>query len=65
MAYYAYKTVREILPDWVIAEQEDYQGDGNYDGDQWYAARDYIEYLMGCIQVLEPSFDFTKRIIKE
>ena len=43
MAYYAYKTVRDLLPKHIIdAMGEDYEGDGNYDGDQWYAAESYI-----------------------
>lgn len=46
MAYYAYKTVRYLLPEFIIKKQgEDYEGDGNYDGDQWYAAEDYILWL--------------------
>ena len=46
MAYYAYKTVRDLLPEFIIKKQgEDYEGDGNYDGDQWYAAEDYIIWL--------------------
>lgn len=43
MAYYAYKTVRDLLPPHIIeAQGPDYEGDGNYDGDQWYAAEAYI-----------------------
>ena len=46
MAYYAYKTIRDILPKFIIELQgEDYEGNGNYDGDQWYAAEDYINWL--------------------
>jgi len=46
MAYYAYKTVRDLLPKFIIDKQgEDYEGDGDYDGDQWYAAQDYILWL--------------------
>ena len=47
MAYYAYKHVRDLLPKHIIdAQGPDYQGDGNYDGDQWYAAEDYIRELI-------------------
>lgn len=43
MAYYAYKAVRDLLPAHIVKEMgEDYEGDGNYDGDQWYAAEAYI-----------------------
>lgn len=43
MAYYAYKTVRDLLPEHIIKQMgDDYEGDGNYDGDQWYAAEAYI-----------------------
>ena len=38
MAYYNYKRVRDILPDWIISEQgEDYEGSCDYDGDLWVA----------------------------
>lgn len=47
MAYYAYKAVRDLLPEHIIeAQGPDYEGDGNYDGDQWYAAEDYILELI-------------------
>lgn len=63
MAYYAYKNVRDLLPEWIIQEQgSNYQGDANYDGDQWIAASDYIEYLVTKIKELNPEFDFTKRV---
>lgn len=46
MAYYAYKQVRDLLPQHIIdAQGPDYEGDANYDGDQWDAAADYIEEL--------------------
>lgn len=46
MAYYNYKHVRDQLPEWIIkAMGEDYEGDGNYDGDQWLAAEAYIDFL--------------------
>jgi len=63
MAYYAYKNVRDLLPEWIIQEQgSDYQGDANYDGDLWIATSDYIEYLEKKISQLNPGFDFTKRV---
>lgn len=47
MAYYTYKRVRDLLPDHIINNQgPDYEGNGNYDGDQWDAAADYIEELL-------------------
>lgn len=47
MAYYAYKHVRDLLPQHIIDMQgPDYEGNGNYDGDQWYAAEDYILELI-------------------
>ncbi len=49
MAAYAYKYVRDRLPQFIIDKQVDYEGDGNYDGDQWYAAADYIDYLEDAI----------------
>jgi hypothetical protein len=46
MAYYAYKSVRDLLPKHIIdAQGEDYEGNGNYDGDQWYATEAYINEL--------------------
>jgi hypothetical protein len=52
MAYYNYKIVRDQLPSWIIeAQGPDYEGDGNYDGDQWCAAAAYISFLEG--RVLE------------
>ena len=46
MAYYAYKQVRDLLPQHIIdAQGPDYEGDANYDGDQWDAAADYIAEL--------------------
>ena len=54
MAYYAYKTVRDILPEFIILKQGDnYEGDGNYDGDQWYAAEEYILWLQSKIPNLK------------
>jgi hypothetical protein len=46
MAYYAYKAVRDLLPKHIIdAQGVDYEGEANYDGDQWYAAEAYINEL--------------------
>jgi hypothetical protein len=46
MADYAYKTVRDLLPKHIIdAQGADYEGEANYDGDQWYAAEAYINEL--------------------
>ncbi len=47
MAYYAYKNVRDLLPQHIIDKQgPDYEGEANYDGDMWIAAADYIEELV-------------------
>jgi len=63
MSYYNYKYVRDQLPEWIIKEQgEDYEGDANYDGDQWCAASDYIDYLVSKIKELNPEFNFTQRV---
>lgn len=40
MAYYAYKRVRDLLPEYV---KDNIDG---YNGDQWDAAADYIEELV-------------------
>lgn len=45
MGAYAYKYVRDQLPPYLTTETEDYDGDANYDGDQWNAAADYITEL--------------------
>ena len=46
MAYYAYKQVRDLLPQHIIdAQGPDYEGAADYDGDQWVAAADYIVEL--------------------
>lgn len=46
MAYYNYKFVRDQLPQWIIDRQgPNYEGDGNYDGDQWIATSEYIDFL--------------------
>lgn len=45
MAAYAYKYVRDLLPPYFTDEVPGYEGDANYDGDQWSATVDYIEEL--------------------
>ena len=63
MAYYAYKNVRDRLPQFIVDQRgSDYEGDANYDGDLWYATADYIDYLQQKIKELNPSFDFTKKV---
>jgi hypothetical protein len=61
MGSYAYKYVRDELPPYLTSEKEDYEGDANYDGDQWYAAGDYIAELEDLVVRLmngdEPSND--------
>lgn len=53
MAAYAYKYVRDLLPPW-LTEVEGYEGEANYDGDQWYAAADYIQELEKLISKIQP-----------
>ena len=43
MGAYAYKYVRDYLPEFV--KDDDYEGSADYDGDQWYAAEEYIKAL--------------------
>lgn len=54
MAYYAYKEVRDLIPDSFRDEfiekfekenGREYDGDSNYDGDMWLLTAAYIEYL--------------------
>lgn len=45
MAMYAYKFVRDQLPPYLTTDKEGYEGDANYDGDQWDAAAEYIAAL--------------------
>lgn len=61
MAYYAYKEVRDMLPQHIIeAQGPDYEGDPNYDGDMWYATADYISELLGKIVELEQQLKAQK-----
>lgn len=65
MAYYAYKTVRDQLPEWIIeAAGSEYEGDANYDGDQWYAASAYITFLERRINELNGNLIPTESDIK-
>ena len=62
MAYYAYKEVRDILPDWLIDEQgPSYEGAADYDGDQWTAAAEYVEYLQRVVLYFDPQHDFSSK----
>lgn len=45
MGSYAYKFVRDLLPEYITEAIEDYEGSVDYDGDQWSAAADYINAL--------------------
>lgn len=45
MAAYAYKYVRDLLPDYLTNDVEGYEGDPGYNGDQWYATSHYIHEL--------------------
>lgn len=56
MAYYAYKYVRDLIPDdfqnrfeesFKAESGREYDGDSNYDGDMWLLAAAYIEHLQG------------------
>lgn len=62
MAYYAYKTVRDLLMDAggyldecaEPLDKEKYEdADCNYDGSLWLMASDYIEELQNKIKQLE------------
>ena len=59
MAYYAYKVVRDLIPDEFQDAYRDfndhvyyngnsswsYEGSPDYDGDMWYMVATYIKYL--------------------
>ena len=50
MAYYNYKRVRDLIPQFIIDQQgEDYEGLADYDGDLWCAASDYIKLLVSLL----------------
>lgn len=60
MAFYTYKRVRELLPPeytsdeaWQKKHGREYDGDGNYDGDQWIATEEYILDLLKKIETLQ------------
>lgn len=62
MAYYAYKHVRDIIPDdfqnrfeesFKAENGYEYDGDANYDGDMWLLAAAYIDYLQGELKAKE------------
>lgn len=62
MAYYAYKVVRDQLPQWIEdACPEDFDHDANYDGGQWYKTSAYISFLERRIREIgghtEPSLE--------
>ena len=65
MAYYTYKQVRDLLPQHIIdAQGPDYEGDGNYDGDQWNAAADYIDELITQRDTLTAERDALQRKVE-
>lgn len=55
MAYYAYKEVRDLIPEWFSTQYINkwndecpdypYDHDPNYDGNMWCLTADYIRYL--------------------
>lgn len=58
MAYYAYKEVRDLLPQDVINRMgPDYEGSCDYDGDMWSAAALYIEDLLEEIETLKQQLE--------
>ena len=70
MAYYNYKIVRDLIPQFIIDQQgEDYDGSADYDGDLWCAASDYIELLISllerCKQVIPEGETVLKYDIKD
>jgi hypothetical protein len=53
MAYYAYKEVRDLLPQHIIdAMGPDYEGACDYNGDMWSAAALYIVELQDQVREL-------------
>jgi hypothetical protein len=66
MGYYAYKNVRDAIPQafqdaWEVKFKEDagrdYEEDPGYDGDMWLLAADYIKHLEDRIKALEVGPD--------
>lgn len=58
MARYAYKEVRDLLPNHIIENMgPDYDGDANYDGDMWCATANYIEELIAQRNALQAKID--------
>lgn len=45
MAYYNYKLVLDQLPPFITDAIHGYDGDANFNGDQWIAAHNYISLL--------------------
>lgn len=72
MARYTYKLVRELIPQHIIDDIEDYDYDGGgYDGDIHRASANYIKELVSlleesrdCILALGYESDMTDKITK-
>lgn len=50
MAYYAYKEVRDLIPNefrdkYIEHIDSGYEGEANYDGDMWSLTAQYIDFL--------------------
>lgn len=66
MAYYAYKVVRDQLPQWIEdACPEDFDHDANYDGGQWYKTSVYITFLEKRIKSLGGDLHPNEEDVKE
>lgn len=66
MAYYAYKNVRDLIPDdfreafekrWKEETDRDFEGAADYDGDLWHMAADYIRSLQQRAAIDKPVLD--------
>jgi hypothetical protein len=58
MAYYAYKNVRDAIPDdfrvkyekeWLEETGHEFEGSADYNGDLWHMTAAYIEHLQSTI----------------
>lgn len=57
MAYYSYKRVRDLIPQYIIDTIQNYDSDPGYDGDLHLASALYINELKGLLEkVLEKRY---------
>jgi hypothetical protein len=66
MGSYAYKYVSDLLPPHLTSDKPDYEGEANYDGDQWYAAAEYIAELEAELrkQIAGSKVVFDRRLVE-